>query len=1173
MDILYNYDVYDTLTKLSALNLLPYNQNKAIIFDYVIDLILHEKKEQFQSNRKISRHRLEQIIGLSYQVNRHAIDPAEMPFVQRIQFYGNNWIMCGINTDCGYNLQTLINSIFLRDNNLSSDFKDTVSRFLEAILRISNSIATNLGFSMQSLGHFEKQRVDVPDGNTLKKMTDAISFSIDELNGIIEELEIEYLFSDFNTVNPALENYEYDFCFHPFLMISSKEFICLNPTVFATFAIHRILELSQDYNMYSELLIGFNNESWAQCKSYLKPLGHLCINEQSIGIELQNTVSYKEKLLSLSNGILVLFFLSSTYPTEPDEIDSYLPMDLKTRFQEIEAQLPVEVNRDRVYVLTVISRLSGTIIHGFSDVPPKMLTLRPFELQCISINEDSLFLPRYIDAEEKMHFHKMPTIEDALDKISYFTSADYSFYTADDVDLRGSVSIIGVGDAVDYINKALLKEDRQLIESPDSQYYTEVVSQDAKRALYCPTAFNDRIMLLLHLHNIDIWISSDLYTKSDELSVYYSLVDLISYWLGEVRCILEKHIFPFSSIVIINKLTDDIEKYYHEQELSSPLQELLNLKMDKNVVQLLWTPEAYYSVCQSGNEKKLIEVILDNLFSNLSADRSDYHLESFFDSPLKQRMQILESDTYPYLKPINEKPRFVLSLYENQILDEIGLHFHSMGLPYGEITSIKKDAVCNKIVSFLYKKFTGIISNYSSFSLCKKAYYDLEIIMFQMMQSQKRFAYDIACYPEKRAEIESSFNELNKSSIAIKFLIEYASSVQKSGEKYVDELDYDYLIALCSQIVNWANTGDLFHNNIIDEKITLLQSNRIGINKAAINRLTHYNYQAYKTRLNQSSDPSKLGYYNPWDELVDSDAINEAFVEEYGYSFSDLASLIMSMVVLGNEYEEEIKQASLEDIVQKIRSLSSETINRIIDDFSNIAREDFLNPPSPFTGNDVYPWRFNRRLSFIRRPILKFENELIWGNRQLFHNFLFLTDLIKEGKLATKKGKLQKLIGKIANKSGNDFNDAVVNKIRSLGYSMVFSKVEKINRKKIEFTHGETLGDIDVLFINPKKKKIVVIEAKEFSFSKTAYEMYREYLKLFCDSDKGPCYITKHKKRVAWVKDHITELVEQYHLNHGKWLVSDALVVNQPIVCNDFYHCQQKIVLFSELSTEVLDKL
>ena len=85
--------------------------------------------------------------------------------------------------------------------------------------------------------------------------------------------------------------------------------------------------------------------------------------------------------------------------------------------------------------------------------------------------------------------------------------------------------------------------------------------------------------------------------------------------------------------------------------------------------------------------------------------------------------------------------------------------------------------------------------------------------------------------------------------------------------------------------------------------------------------------------------------------------------------------------------------------------------------------------------------------------------------------------------------------------------------------------------------------------------------------------MYREYLKLFCDSDKGPCYITKHKKRVAWVKDHIAELVEQYHLNHGKWLVSDALVVNQPIVCNDFYHCQQKIVLFSELSTEVLNKL
>lgn len=97
----------------------------------------------------------------------------------------------------------------------------------------------------------------------------------------------------------------------------------------------------------------------------------------------------------------------------------------------------------------------------------------------------------------------------------------------------------------------------------------------------------------------------------------------------------------------------------------------------------------------------------------------------------------------------------------------------------------------------------------------------------------------------------------------------------------------------------------------------------------------------------------------------------------------------------------------------------------IIRDLSLGKRNNYLTPPDGFSPNDIWPWRFNRRLSFTRRPLIIYEDELIWGNRQLSHSFWFTVDLIFDGKYKATKKKLKSLIGKIANKRGNAFNDDV----------------------------------------------------------------------------------------------------------------------------------------------------
>ena len=143
-----------------------------------------------------------------------------------------------------------------------------------------------------------------------------------------------------------------------------------------------------------------------------------------------------------------------------------------------------------------------------------------------------------------------------------------------------------------------------------------------------------------------------------------------------------------------------------------------------------------------------------------------------------------------------------------------------------------------------------------------------------------------------------------------------------------------------------------------------------------------------------------------------------------------------------------------------------------------------------------------------RRPIIQYGDELIWGNRQLHHMLRYTVDLIMEGKYKARHSKLSKLIGKLSDIRGKEFNSVVYRKLNSIDGLIVRERLSKINGKKVADDQGNDLGDIDVFYIVPDKRKIVVGEVKDFSFAKNPYEMDQEYRRIFVDGKK-PCYMTR----------------------------------------------------------------
>ena len=68
-------------------------------------------------------------------------------------------------------------------------------------------------------------------------------------------------------------------------------------------------------------------------------------------------------------------------------------------------------------------------------------------------------------------------------------------------------------------------------------------------------------------------------------------------------------------------------------------------------------------------------------------------------------------------------------------------------------------------------------------------------------------------------------------------------------------------------------------------------------------------------------------------------------------------------------------------------------------------------------------------------------------------------------------------------------------------------------------------------------------------------------------------FISRHKKRVNWIKEHIDDVIEKYGLKKGKWKVVEALVVDECIISNEFYHQNQTIILYSELTDDLLKRI
>lgn len=72
------------------------------------------------------------------------------------------------------------------------------------------------------------------------------------------------------------------------------------------------------------------------------------------------------------------------------------------------------------------------------------------------------------------------------------------------------------------------------------------------------------------------------------------------------------------------------------------------------------------------------------------------------------------------------------------------------------------------------------------------------------------------------------------------------------------------------------------------------------------------------------------------------------------------------------------KELEIEILKDEIANkIDLSVLYKILSQFSLTTMDNFLKLSVPFRQKDVYLWRFNRRLSFVRRPIIFNDNKIL----------------------------------------------------------------------------------------------------------------------------------------------------------------------------------------------------
>ena len=432
----------------------------------------------------------------------------------------------------------------------------------------------------------------------------------------------------------------------------------------------------------------------------------------------------------------------------------------------------------------------------------------------------------------------------------------------------------------------------------------------------------------------------------------------------------------------------------------------------------------------------------------------------------------------------------------------------------------------------------------------------------------------LACFGEQSQTVTELVEHRKESATAQRanrFLIEYVAAQPPAGANTIAVRDYYRLLSIAKELIDRATASDFLHYDLADFQVSILDSGRLGLSREEPVTIAMDTYAAASglrsVRAAQSADIS-VGT-DDFDVAGFVDRSADAMRAEFGFTLTELRAVCGGLLDLATA--DQVTRIGRSTAVSEIvanSAMAEGAVNAVLDRITLTQRASFLD-----IKEDAWPWRFNRDMSYVRRPLVLQGNELVFGFRSIYRLGPYWLDNLLSGRLQgrAKTTEMKRCISEARGHINDAFAHSVSAKLQYLGMTTRLS-VKKVGKRRIVDAAGQDLGDIDVLAYHPDTRSILAVEAKDFEIARIPAEISNELEKLF-DGKKGKrSTVELHSRRIDWLRNNITDVVEELGIDVGgaPCEVVGVIVTSDPLITPLVASSPFPVIPFDDVGIETL---
>lgn len=1105
-----------------------------------------------------------------------AEDPPEQPLTEPVAFKDRAYVaFLGQGEEVGILAETLFNAINRLDSEGSTTWANAAAALIKSTLMLSDAIAARLGVEA---GVPEQTGAAVEVSMDFAGRADAVTWTQAELDALGPDLTRLIGPIGTGTPDPSLDGDT--LVVRPILMATGARYVVF-PDLLLPALSHAILILAFEAGDLPRLAAEFASSVQGRVDEAIG------INLGAAMIDLDappNAIATMRESAFLADDESILLAVSVT-----DPLDGFDPANFRGDWapepatqKAIEDRLDVLVDwakakgiQHRLLIIVAASFPGRQYVFGIErerDADFLGMTLGSlFVISHIERGEERA-LVRYASSRRALHERANVFVFNPLDEYALYESHENSFIDPNGPLYNGYSVSPGTGLTLrQRVNDQL---DRQSALLPDGVTSHVVVKRYREQApIYWPASPHTQPVRLVRLERLDVWMFGPPANQIPRglRATYTDILDAAAFWVwqagpGAVSAAREQSGSDVSSVAIFIELEEPDEWEHASGPLAEPSPDMITFATEPaDHHAMLWlAPSFQKGLMRADNagERVLAGILVEVLMTLLGGtDPSGEIVHEILAevAPFGQRKMliVLSADPAEQIGVGSDLPgwQVVSTWASGEVLDEIAARLKTAGhSPTPPGAKADQVALLNEAVSLLYQKFEAQVAELSSDGLMARLLAVHESLVRELALRRVQTPTRVACfgpYSDIASMLTKEDRELTVTSIAHRFLIEYVAAKPPSGPVLLSASRLDRLLAIAASIVDFGFQSDVTQYDLAVTDAHILPSGRLGTRSdefgAAIRSFSDKNLPG---QIKHAQD----NFASYWEErTVSSVSVpsdwEAAFRAEFGYLISEIGGVLGELVNLATEAGQSVVTKERAAVVSELASRlgnKEQAVSNILDDLSLVPRGDFLNPPG-FARQEVLPWRFNRKLSLVRRPLVLLPDaagpRLAWGWRGVIAAGKYLTNLVLTGRLASTSREMATFKAQVTSKESDEFVEVVADIATAEGL-VVHKKVDKFGSIAMAEA-GNTLGDVDVLAIDVGRKTLWALECKNLDFAKTPWELWSEVREF--ENPTGGIFF-KHGRRVTWMRAHMTDVLNGLGLTGSGWRVEPVVVLRSDMI-------------------------